>query len=86
MTYLSHQRNLQHILLDSFSLSSVKVTSAGISVVVQQLRLCAPNAGGLGSIPGQETRSRMPKLRACMPQLKDPARVRVPQLRPSTAK
>ena len=27
------------------------------------LRLRAPNAGGLGSIPGQGTRSRIPKLR-----------------------
>ena len=27
------------------------------SLVVQWLRLCAPNAGGLGSIPGQGTRS-----------------------------
>ena len=34
--------------------------------MVQQLRLCTPNAGGLGSIPGRGTRSRIP-------QLKDPA-------------
>ena len=27
----------------------------GTSLVVQQLRLCIPNAGGLGSIPGQGT-------------------------------
>ena len=32
----------------------------GTSLVVQWLRLCALNAGGLGSIPGQGTRSRMP--------------------------
>ena len=31
----------------------------GASLVVQWLRLRAPNAGGLGSIPGQGTRSRM---------------------------
>ena len=41
----------------------------GISLVVQWLRLCPPNAGGLGLIPGQETRSHMPQLRVCMPQL-----------------
>ncbi|TEA31623.1 hypothetical protein DBR06_SOUSAS7710062, partial [Sousa chinensis] len=35
------------------------------SLVVQWLRLCAPNAGGPGSIPSQGTRS-------CMPQLKIP--------------
>ena len=37
----------------------------GTSLVVQWLRLRAPNSGGLGSIPGQGTRSHMP-------QLKDP--------------
>ena len=31
----------------------------GISLVVQWLTLCAPNAGGSGSIPGQGTRSCM---------------------------
>ena len=29
----------------------------------------APNAGVLGSIPGQGTRSRMAQLRSCVPQL-----------------
>ncbi|TEA25347.1 hypothetical protein DBR06_SOUSAS3010016, partial [Sousa chinensis] len=42
------------------------------SLVVQQLRLHAPNAGGLGSTPGEGTRSCMPQLRACVPHLKDP--------------
>ena len=32
----------------------------GTSLTVQQLRLCAPNAGGLGSIPAQGTRSHVP--------------------------
>ena len=36
----------------------------GTSLVVQQLRLCAPNAGGPGSISGQGTRSHMPQLRS----------------------
>ena len=40
--------------------------------VVQWLRLQAPNAGGLGLITGQGTRSHTPQLRVCMPQLKDP--------------
>ncbi|TEA34432.1 hypothetical protein DBR06_SOUSAS6410081, partial [Sousa chinensis] len=43
------------------------------SLVAQWLKLCAPNAGDLGSIPGQGTRSHTPQLRARMPQLKDPA-------------
>ena len=42
----------------------------GISLVVQWLKLCALNAGGPGSIPGQGTRSHMSELRGCMPQLK----------------
>ena len=29
-----------------------------------------PNARGLGSIPGQGTRSHMPQLRVCMPQIR----------------
>ena len=44
--------------------------SGGTSLVVQWLRLCAPNAAGPGSIPGQGTRSHMPQLRVHMLQLK----------------
>ena len=42
-------------------------TQVETSLVVQWLRLCAPNAGGLGLNPGQGTRSLMPQLK------KDPA-------------
>ena len=35
----------------------------GTSLVVQRQRLHAPSAGGLGSIPGQGTRSHMSRLR-----------------------
>ena len=49
------------------------ISSPGSSLVIQQLRLHAPNAGGLGSIPCQGTRSRMLQLRARMLQLKYPA-------------
>ena len=35
----------------------------GTSLLVQWLRLSAPNAGGPGSIPGQGTRSHMLQLR-----------------------
>ena len=34
--------------------------SKGTSLVAQWLRLCSPNAGGLGSIPGRGTGSYMP--------------------------
>ncbi|TEA25428.1 hypothetical protein DBR06_SOUSAS11710016, partial [Sousa chinensis] len=40
------------------------------SLVVQWLGVCAPNAGGRGSIPGQGTRSHMLQLRVRKPQLK----------------
>ena len=36
----------------------------GTSLVVQWLGLCPPNAGGIGSIPGQGIRSYMPQLRS----------------------
>ena len=39
------------------------IEKGGISVVVQWIRLRAPSAGGLDSIPGRGTRSRMLKLR-----------------------
>ena len=40
-----------------------RLEGGGTSLVVQRLRLCAPNGGGLGSIPGQGTRSHMLQLR-----------------------
>ena len=36
--------------------------------MVQWLRLQVPNAGDLGSIPGQETKFHMLQLRVCMSQ------------------
>ena len=45
----------------------------GTSLVVQWLRLKAPNAGGLSSIPGQGTRSRMPQLKIPHASTKDQA-------------
>ena len=43
----------------------------GLHLVIHWLRLHAPNAGGLGLIPaGQGTRSYMPQLGVCKPQLK----------------
>ena len=52
----------------------LKTNLPGTSLVVQWVRLCAPNAGGLGLIPGWELQSTyMPQLRARLPQLKDPA-------------
>ena len=44
--------------------------ATGTSLVVQWLRLCTPNAGGLGSIPGQGARSRMQQLRPSAAKLK----------------
>ena len=50
--------------------------------MVQWLRLCAPNAGGPGSIPGQVIRSHMVQPRVLTPQ----QRLCMLQLRPSVAK
>ena len=41
----------------------VKISPLGTSLVIQWLRLQDPNAGGLGSVPGQGTRSHMLQLR-----------------------
>jgi len=49
---------------------------------MQWLRLHTPSVGGLGSIPGQGTRSHMPQLKVWMPQLK---RSCFPQLKDPTA-
>ena len=49
----------------SAPLKTLPKNKAGTSLVVQWLRLHAPNAGGLGSIPGQGTRSHMLQLRPC---------------------
>ena len=38
-------------------------TTLGTSLVAQWLTLCTPNAGGLGSIPSQETRSHVLQLK-----------------------
>ena len=57
------------------------------SVVVQWLRLCAPNARGLGSIPGQGTRFHMPQLKSLHAATEDQTcHSEDPQLKPSTAK
>ncbi|TEA30370.1 hypothetical protein DBR06_SOUSAS27510010, partial [Sousa chinensis] len=43
------------------------------SLVVQWLRLHAPNSEGTGLIPGQGTRSCMPQLKILHAATKDPA-------------
>ena len=42
---------------------SLKTSPHRTSLVVQRLRLSTPDAEGLGSIPGQETRSHMLQLK-----------------------
>ena len=54
----------------TFEVTKILNEWTGTSLVVQWLRLCALNAGGPGSIPGQGTRSCMSQLRPRMPQLK----------------
>ena len=56
----------------------------GTSLVAQWIRLHAPNAGGLGSIPGQGTRPHMhATTESSHATIKEPGE---PQLRPSTTK
>ena len=43
----------------SFRIEGEIKNFSGTSLVAQWLRLCAPNAGGLGSIAGQGTRSHL---------------------------
>ena len=50
------------------AVSPIKNPFIRTSLVVQWLRLCAPNAGDAGSIPGQGTRSHKPQLRASQAQ------------------
>ena len=50
----------------------IKNKVLGTSLIVQWLRLRAPNAGSLGLIPGQGTRSHMPQIRVRMSQLNIP--------------
>ena len=45
----------------------LKFLQTGISLVVHWLRLQAPKAGDLGSIPDQGIRSHMPQIRVCKP-------------------
>ena len=54
--------SVKSTILENSLVVSLKVKQ-GTSLVVQWLRFCNPNAGVLGSIPGQGTRSHMPRLR-----------------------
>ena len=56
----------------------------GTSLVVQWVRLSAPDAGGPGSIPGWGTRSRMHAATKSLHAATK--RSRMPQLRPGAAK
>ena len=69
LIFESYSSWLMNSRLKSFL--SLKMPLPGPSLVVQCLRLCAPNAGGLVLSPGQGTRSRMPQLRVRMLQLKN---------------
>ena len=61
-----HSLNMKNVE----QISCLRSYGWGTSLVVQWLRLCAPNAGGPGLIPGQGTISHIPQLRVRMLQLK----------------
>ena len=69
-TLITIQSKLDNIGIGALTLRTLENPHIGTTLVVQWLRLHAPNAGGPGSIPGWGTRSRMPQLRVHMPQLK----------------
>ena len=48
---------------NSNTMLGCKEAVRGTSLMGQWLRLCAPNAGGLDSIPGQGIRSHIPQLK-----------------------
>ena len=48
-----------------------KIPSLGTPLVVQRLRLCVPNAAGLGLTPGQGSRSHMLQLKIPHPETED---------------
>ena len=52
-----------HPLMDTHSGTIFRSFKRRTSLVVQWLRLCTPNAGRLGSLPGQGPGSHMPQLK-----------------------
>ena len=69
---MSYKFSITNSVIWNIKISQTKTSFIGTSLVVQQLRLCAPNAGGPGSIPGQGTRSHMLQLKVLHATTKDP--------------
>ena len=57
--HLHESINGSNRLIHSWKQKAILKVNDRTSLVVQLLRLCAPNAGGPGLIPGQETISHM---------------------------
>ena len=71
MPFLTILVKLQSTLLITFTVALISFCIKimyGTSLVLQWLRLQAPNAGGPGSVPGQGTRSHVLQLRVHIPQ------------------
>ena len=73
ITFLSSYNLLSLFSYGSVNQAQLKLSKVRTSLVVQCLRLRALNAGSLGPIAGQGTRSLMSQLRVHMLQLRDPA-------------
>ena len=52
-------RDISLLTANEYPTSKQELQTFGTSLVVQWLRLCTPNAGGLGLIAGQGTRSHI---------------------------
>ena len=67
---LEEKNTMKYNFIPTKMTITIKIANNGTSLVVQWLRLCAPNAGALGSIPGQGARSHMQQLRPSEAKLK----------------
>ena len=57
--------------------AALNLKETGDFLVVQWLKLCAPNSGGTGSIPGWGTRSHMLQLRPCAAKKKKKKEIKI---------
>ena len=65
LLWREHFLSLTSKVLDAW----ISASDPGTSLVIQWLRLHAPNAGGRGSIPGQGTTSHMLQLRLAQKEI-----------------
>ena len=70
----------KHLFIFLYLFFYLKNWVVGISLVIQWIRLWAPNAGALGLIPGQGTGSCMPQQRLSTQSLSDTTKIQCSQI------